>query len=242
MRFQVFPAIDLRHGRAVRLEEGRPDAETAYSHDPVATARAFAAAGAEVLHVVDLDAAFGDGENRALIGAIATAVAIPVQVGGGVRSDADVDALFALGVARVIVGSAAVENPPWVGALVEQHGAERIVIGIDARDGEVRTRGWLEGSARSALEVARDMHARGATQAVYTDISRDGMLGGTDLEGTVALARDSGLQLIVSGGVASAEDVRAAAERAGEGLAGIIVGKALYEGRITLAQALEAAC
>lgn len=242
MNFRVFPAIDLRHGRAVRLQEGRPDAETAYSDDPVATARAFAEAGAQVLHVVDLDAAFGTGDNREIIARVAATLSIPIQVGGGVRSDADVAALLDAGVHRVIVGSAAVENPDWVGSLVERHGADRIVVGIDARDGDVKTRGWLEGSSRSALEVARDMCARGATEAVYTNIANDGMLGGIDLEGTLALARDSGLRLIVSGGVGGAEDVRAAARSAGEFLSGIIVGRALYEGRLSVPEALKAAC
>jgi phosphoribosylformimino-5-aminoimidazole carboxamide ribotide isomerase len=240
--FTVWPAIDLRGGRVVRLSQGRDDARTEYGDDPVAVAESFVADGTQALHVVDLDAAFGDGSGRGHIARICAAVGdrVRVQVGGGVRSDADVEELLGRGVARVVVGSAAVERPAWVGELVARWGADRIIVGLDARDGDVKVRGWVDGSGRRAEELAAELAALGAGETVYTNIARDGMLGGADIDGSVALAR-AGLRVVVSGGVATLDDVREAARRAGEGLGGIIVGRALYEGRFTVAQALEAA-
>lgn len=235
--FMIFPAIDLRHGRVVRLSQGRDDAQTVYGDDPVAVAQAFEASGAQALHVVDLDAAFGDGDNRTQIRAITAAVGMPVQVGGGVRDDVSVDDLLACGVWRVIIGSAAVENPAWVGQVVQRVGTERVVVGIDARDGEVKLRGWVAGGGRSVQQVAHDMAAVGVRTVVYTDISRDGMLTGPDVEGSVLLARESGMQVVVSGGVGALGHLQAAAN-AGTGIDGVIVGKALYEKKFTLSQAL----
>ncbi len=237
--FTVFPAIDLRRGRVVRLSQGRDDAQTAYGDDPVAVATSFVEAGATALHVVDLDAAFGDGAQREVIGRIVDAAGVPVQVGGGVRDDAAADALLAVGVSRVIVGSAAVERPEWLGALVSRLG-ERVVVGIDARDGEVKLRGWVEGGGRSALEVASDVAARGVREVIYTDIARDGMLGGPDIAGSRELAEQAGVRVIVSGGVSGAGDIAAAAV-AGDGVVGVIVGRALYEGCVDVAGALRAA-
>lgn len=238
--FDIFPAIDLRGGRVVRLEEGRDEAQKAYGEDPVEQARAFEAAGAQHLHVVDLDAAFGDGDHREVIAAIVEAVAIPVQVGGGLREDGIVDAMLDSGVSRVIIGSAAVERPEWVDELVGRCGAERIVAGIDARDGEVRTRGWVEGSGQRAEEVAARMAASGVRTLIYTNIARDGMLSGPDIEASARLAKAAGVEVIVSGGVGTLDHIRDTMRSAYRGLSGIIVGKALYEERFTLKEALEA--
>jgi phosphoribosylformimino-5-aminoimidazole carboxamide ribotide isomerase len=235
--FTIFPAIDLRRGRVVRLQQGRDDAQTSYGDDPVAVAEQFEQAGAQYLHVVDLDAAFGDGDNREAIARIVAAVRMPVQVGGGVRNDAAVDALLSQGVRRVIIGSAAVEQPAWVADVVARVGAASVVVGIDARDGEVKLRGWVQGGGRSVTDVARDMAAAGVRTVVYTDIARDGMLTGPDTAGSAALAAASGLQVVVSGGVGALEHLLAAAA-AGPGIDGVIVGKALYEQRFTLQQAL----
>ncbi len=237
-RFALYPAIDLRRGRVVRLTQGQDDATTIYDLDPVSVARSYVDAGAECLHLVDLDAAFGDGNNREVIRAVVRALGVPVQVGGGVRSDEAARELLDAGVARVIVGSRAAEDPAWVADLVKQFG-EQIVAGIDARDGQVMLRGWVEGAGRSATDVARDMASAGIRTVIYTNIANDGMLSGPDFAGSAALARASGLGVIVSGGVGSLDDVRQAA--AGDTpFDGLIIGKALFEGRFTMAQAMEA--
>lgn len=237
--FTVFPAIDLRHGRVVRLEEGRDDRRTEYGDDPVAVAKSFVDAGAQAIHLVDLDAAFRDGDNRALIRDVIQAVGVPVQVGGGVREDAHVDALLELGVRRVIIGSAAVSNPEWVGALAERHG-DKIVAGLDAKDGEVRTHGWVEGSGIQVIELGKRMAELGVQRIIYTDIRRDGMLGGPNIEHSAKVARETGLEVVISGGVANAADIRASAATGEARVVGVIVGKAIYEGRVTAKEAVEA--
>lgn len=238
-RFALYPAIDLRRGQVVRLTQGQDDATTVYDLDPVSVARSYVDAGAECLHLVDLDAAFGDGNNREVIRAVVRELGVPVQVGGGVRSDEAARELLDAGVSRVIVGSRAAEDPEWVAGLVKQFG-EQVVAGIDARDGQVMLRGWVEGAGRSATDVARDMAAAGIRTVIYTNIANDGMLSGPDFEGTTALANASGLGVIVSGGVGSLNDVRVAAA-ADPPFAGLIIGKALFEGRFTMAEAMEAA-
>lgn len=237
--FTVFPAIDLRHGRVVRLEEGRDDRRTEYGDDPVAVAQSFVDAGAQAIHLVDLDAAFRDGDNRALIRRVVEAVGVPVQVGGGVREDAHVDALLDLGVRRVIIGSAAVSNPEWVGQLAQKHG-DKIVAGLDAKHGEVRTHGWVEGSGIQVVDLGRRMAELGVKRIIYTDISRDGMLGGPDIEGSAKIARETGLEVVISGGVAGAADIRASSQTGEPGVVGVIVGKAIYEGRVSPKDAVEA--
>lgn len=238
--FTLFPAIDLRHGRVVRLEEGRDDRSTIYGDDPVAVARGYVEAGAEAIHLVDLDAAFRDGDNRELIRRVVASVQVPVQVGGGIRNDESVEALLELGVRRVIIGSAAVSNPDWVGEVAAKHG-DKIVVGLDAKHGEVRTHGWVEGSGVSLTELGKVMAEKGIRRVIYTDISRDGMLQGPDITGSASLARETGLEVVVSGGVSGADDVRRAAAEADSGIVGIIVGKALFEGRTTVEEALAAA-
>lgn len=237
MSFRLFPAIDLRHGHVVRLTEGLDHATTRYSADPASMARRIQAEGAEALHVVDLDAAFRDGSQREIIASVVAAFDGPVQVGGGVRSAEDVQALLKAGVARVIIGSAAVDNPAWVREMVDAHG-EAIVVGIDARDGIVRTHGWTESGGRTVDEVAGDMVAAGVREVVFTNIARDGRLEGPDLDASEAVARH-GLRVVVSGGVGSLDHVRETWDRRSAGFSGLIIGKAFYEGALSLADAME---
>ncbi|MCC7509623.1 MAG: 1-(5-phosphoribosyl)-5-[(5-phosphoribosylamino)methylideneamino]imidazole-4-carboxamide isomerase [Planctomycetes bacterium] len=237
MAFTIYPAIDLRHGKVVRLVQGKADAETVYGDDPVETAAAFQAQGARWLHVVNLDGAFGEStENLSVLKAIADDVGIPIQFGGGLRSMADVDKALSLGASRVILGTAAVRNPQLVRDAAARL-AGSVVVGIDARDGKVAVEGWTETSDMAAPELARRMFDAGVSRFIYTDIARDGMEVGPDLEGAKPLAAIA--WVIASGGVGKLEHV-AAAKKAGEQIDGLIIGKALYEHRFTLRDALLA--
>jgi phosphoribosylformimino-5-aminoimidazole carboxamide ribotide isomerase len=235
----LFPAIDIRHGRVVRLSQGEATRQTVYGDDPVAVAERFAGQGAEWIHVVDLDRAFGDGENLGVVARVVARVGgrATIQLGGGLRSLDAVRRGLAQGVSRVVLGTAAAIDPGIVGAAVRAEGADRIAVGIDARDGRVAVRGWTETSALEAAELARRVAGEGVRTAIYTDVARDGMLVGPDVAGARRLAA-AGLEVIASGGIASLDDLRAV-EAAG--LAGAIVGRALYEGRFSLADALAAA-
>ena len=241
----IYPAIDLRRGRCVRLVQGDPRAETVVSDDPVATARRWASLGAEWLHVVNLDGALSDasgaGQNMEALRGILEAVGVPVQFGGGLRSLADIEAALALGVARAVVGTAAVTHPDLVQTALARFGAERIALAIDARDGCVATHGWQQLSQVTAMTFARHMQTLGVKRVIYTDIARDGTLTGINAPACAALAAGSGLSVIASGGVASLEDVRRAKQVEASGVEGLIVGKALYAGQLDLAQALEVA-
>lgn len=241
-RFVVYPAIDLRKGRVVRLERGDPERQTVFDNDAQAVAERWVAAGATWLHVVNLDGAFEEGgtANWAALPALA-ALGARVQFGGGLRSLADVERALEQGAARVVLGTAAVEDPEMVGEAVARFGAERVAVGIDARDGMVRTRGWQAEGGLEVLELGQRMRALGATTAVHTDISRDGVFAGVNAGASAELAQKSGLQVIASGGVASMVDVRRAAGYARQGVVGVIVGRALYEGRLDLGEALKAA-
>jgi phosphoribosylformimino-5-aminoimidazole carboxamide ribotide isomerase len=240
--FTIFPAIDLRHGKVVRLEEGRDDRKTEYGDDPVAQAQSFVDAGAQALHVVDLDAAFRDGSNKEIVRKIVEKVDIPVQIGGGIRTTEMVAELLETGVKRVIIGSAAVSNPDWVAEVTEKWD-EQIVVGIDAKDGEVKTHGWVEGSGKRVEELASAMSKRGVKRVVYTDIANDGMLTGPDSEGSARLAKAADIEVVISGGVGTIEHVKTAAQIAKdeERVVGIIIGKAIYDGRVSLKEALEVA-
>lgn len=240
--FALYPAIDLRRGRCVRLQKGEADRETVYSDDPLEMARGFASAGAAWVHVVDLDAAFGTGTNRPLIRDIAASLSIRIQTGGGLRTEADLAEVLESGVSRAVIGTAALENPELVRRAVERWGAERIAVGLDARGRRPAARGWTEETGQDLFDVARRMVEAGARTIVYTDIERDGMLGGPNLDLSAELAEASGAEVVVSGGMRGMEDVRAVAERArgGARLAGAIIGKAIYEGRMDLAEALRA--
>lgn len=235
----LYPAIDIRHGRVVRLSQGEATRQTVYGDDPVAVAERFAEQGAEWIHVVDLDRAFGEGENLALVRRIVARAGwrAKVQLGGGLRSADLVKAGLEQGVSRVVLGTAAALDAPLVPAVLAAEGAERIAVGIDARDGQVAIRGWTETSNLTADALARRVVADGARTIIYTDVARDGMLAGPDLEGARRL-QQMGATVVASGGVAGIADIRAVRDA---GLAGVIVGRALYEGRFGLVEALEAA-
>jgi phosphoribosylformimino-5-aminoimidazole carboxamide ribotide isomerase len=237
----IFPAIDLKQDpegrcRCVRLLQGRADAETEFSADPPAVALRWQEAGAEWLHVVDLDGAFqGRPVNTATIRAIVDAVEMKVEVGGGIRDDAAVELLLGdVGVTRVVIGTRALADPDWFGALCERHPG-RIVAGIDARDGRVAVAGWTEDSGVDATEAARMLAGRGAAAVIFTDIATDGMLAGPNIEATVRLAEAIGVPVVASGGVSTLDDVRALSQFP---LQGAIIGKALYTGAIDLAEAV----
>lgn len=236
----LFPAIDIRGGRCVRLLRGDYDAETVYGDDPVAQALAFERAGAPWIHVVDLDAArTGDPVNREVVAAVAATVSVPVQTGGGVRSVHAAEALYGAGVERVVIGTAALTDPDLVISLAASN---RVAVGLDARSGEVATDGWMEGSGRTVLEVAEEFADAGVDAFVVTDIAVDGTLEGPDLAGLGAMLAATEVDVIASGGVGSLDDLVALdALRGGRrALAGAIVGKAIYEGRIDVRAAVDA--
>jgi len=238
----LYPAIDLKGGQVVRLRRGDMAKATIYSGEPGLQARRFAAAGFRWLHVVDLDGAFaGRPANAAAVEAILAAVpGLPVQLGGGIRSMATVEAWLSRGVRRVILGSAAVKDPDFARAACRAHPG-RVALGMDARGGMVATEGWAETSTLPALDLAKAYEDAGAAAIIYTDIDRDGMLGGVNLEATLALARAVSVPVVASGGVASLDDLAALAAVAEEGIEGVIIGRALYDGRIDPARALAVA-
>jgi phosphoribosylformimino-5-aminoimidazole carboxamide ribotide isomerase len=236
----LYPAIDLRAGRCVRLHQGDFAAEVVYDDDPVAVARAFAIAGAQWIHVVDLDAArTGEPANLAVIQRIAATVECRVQSGGGVRSIAAAEALIAAGAARVVVGTAAVENPGLVDDLCARH-PDQVAVGLDARGREVAVRGWIEGSGTDLLELAARFDSSGVAALIVTEIGRDGTLAGPDLDQLGAVLGATTTPVIASGGVGNLNDLEALAalDVDGRRLAGAIAGKAIYEGRFTVAEAL----
>jgi phosphoribosylformimino-5-aminoimidazole carboxamide ribotide isomerase len=238
-RFEVIPAIDLLAGQAVRLTQGRYEEATVYDANPAEVAARFASHGIARLHVVDLDGAkAGHPVNGEAIAAIVEAAGeVPVQLGGGIRTLAAVDEVLAAGVQRVILGTIALREPELVREAARRNPG-RVVVGIDAKDGRVAVEGWLEASDVAAPELAREFEDAGVAAIVYTDIARDGMLSGPNIAATVALAEAVSIPVIVSGGVAKVEDLLDAAARAGDGIAGAIVGRALYTGAVDLAQAL----
>jgi phosphoribosylformimino-5-aminoimidazole carboxamide ribotide isomerase len=237
MSFTVYPAIDLRAGKVVRLKEGDPARMTAYSDDPAETARRWLDAGAGWLHVVNLDGAFGENDdaNRWALEQILT-LGAQVQFGGGMRSLYAIEQAVELGVSRVILGTIAIEQPEVVDAALTRFGPEKIAIGIDARDGLVRVRGWKQNSGMPASNLALQMRKLGVRTIIFTDVSRDGLGSGLNIPSTRALARMTGLDVIASGGVHTLVDVKAAHQA---NLAGVIIGRALYEGTIDLREAVK---
>jgi phosphoribosylformimino-5-aminoimidazole carboxamide ribotide isomerase len=234
----LFPAIDLKDGQCVRLEQGDMGRATVFNLDPAAQARAFAAQGFEYLHVVDLDGAFaGKPVNAQAVERMLQAVTMPVQLGGGIRDLSTVEAWLAKGIARVIIGTAAVRDP----ALVKQAAKAfpgRVAVGLDARDGKVAVEGWAESSELTVLEIARRFEDAGIAAIIFTDISRDGLLKGLNLDATIKLAEAIAIPVIASGGLASIEDVKALLAPRAKKLAGAIAGRALYDGRLDPASAL----
>ncbi|MDQ4077025.1 MAG: 1-(5-phosphoribosyl)-5-[(5-phosphoribosylamino)methylideneamino]imidazole-4-carboxamide isomerase [Chloroflexota bacterium] len=239
----IFPAIDLRHGRCVRLYQGDPQQETVFSEDPVATALHWADQGAEWLHVVNLDGALGEeSESPIAVRRIVSAMAerdIPVQFGGGLRTMEDIDAALDWGVTRVILGTIALREAELVQAAIDKHGAERIVVGIDAREGHVAVEGWQETSTVTALALAEQMKEAGIKRIVYTDITRDGTQRGANIAKTGELAQKSSLHVIASGGVGSLDHLLQVRWIEPYGVEGVIIGRALYEGKFTLREALD---
>ena len=233
----IYPAIDLKGGKCVRLQQGDMQKATVYGEDPAAVAASFEQKGAKWLHVVDLDGAFaGESVNLTAIAAILGKVNMPVQLGGGIRSMQQLDRLMKLGISRAILGTAALRDEDFLGQAVEKYG-NKIAVGIDARDGRVAVKGWAEESSVSPLDLARKVGSLGVRTIIYTDISRDGMLSGPNFEATEQLIRETGLEVIVSGGVADISHVEKAK---GINAYGIIIGKALYTGAVKLEEAVKA--
>lgn len=240
MKFEVIPAIDLLDGAVVRLRQGRRDEVTVYSRDPVAFARQFEDAGATRLHVVDLNGAFdGDSGHGELIAAICKATSLKVDVGGGVRSVETARRLWEAGASEVVVGTRALSDPELIDALLAEN-RDGVVVGIDAKDGRVATHGWVEASDVEAVAFARDLAGRGVRRLIYTDIATDGMLSGPNLEAQREMARAvPDTSIVASGGVAELSDVLALKDLGEPNLAGVITGRAVYDGRLDLAQAVR---
>jgi phosphoribosylformimino-5-aminoimidazole carboxamide ribotide isomerase len=236
--FTIYPAIDLRQGKVVRLKQGDPQRQTVYGDDPAATARRWLEAGAHWLHVVNLDGAFGEADTanrQALAEIIKTASGYDanVQFGGGMRSLLDVAKALEMGIGRAVLGTLAVEQPELLKEGLERFGVQHLAAGLDARDGLVRVRGWAEGTNLRAVDLAQQMAKLGLRWLIFTDVARDGVGSGLNLASTLELARSSGLNVIASGGVDSLEDIHRARQ---SGLPGVIVGRALYEGKIDPAE------
>ena len=237
----VLPAIDLKGGAVVRLRQGRAERETRYASDPVAVGREWQEQGARWLHVVDLDGAFsGRPKHLALLQQMVNAIDVPIQFGGGLRTRDNIERALTIGAARVILGSVALTDPDLLNSAVEQH-EERIAVAIDGRGGKVSISGWQEDREASPVELASRLKAAGIARIVYTDITRDGTLKGPNVEATKRVAQETGLAVIASGGVSTLDDIRRLAQLQAVGVEGVIVGKALYERRFTLAEAIAAA-
>jgi phosphoribosylformimino-5-aminoimidazole carboxamide ribotide isomerase len=241
MSFTIYPAIDLRAGKVVRLQEGDPARLTSYSDDPAQTARRWLSMGARWLHIVNLDGAFGENDslNRIALSAISAVTkefGVQIQFGGGLRSMDDIQGAIELGISRVVLGTIAIRHPEMVTEALQKFGAEKIAVGIDARAGFVYVRGWKDNSGISAMELATQMRNLSLRTIIFTDIGRDGLGSGLNISATRELAEGSGLEVIASGGVHSMKDVIAAREA---DLSGVIIGRALYEGTIDLKEALE---
>lgn len=240
--FEVYPAIDLRHGQVVRLQEGNPSRQTVFDNDPVAVARRWAETGARWLHLVNLDGAFDEVGQAAVefdaLLRMLCQVGPHIQFGGGVRSLARIETALKVGVSRVVLGTVAVEQPQLVREAVSHFGAHVLAVGLDARQGRVRTRGWQADGGLTAIELGKQMKAYGVELLVHTEIERDGLLTGVNAQASAELAQACNLSVIASGGVASLDDIRRTQAKESQGIVGVIVGRALYQGRVSLRQAL----
>lgn len=236
----IYPAIDLRGGRVVRLQQGDPDRQKIYSDDPLAVANRWLAAGADWLHVINLDGAFQTANDNLSILEQLARLDVYVQFGGGIRSLDDAARAIDAGASRVILGTAAVQNPELVSEFIGRWGAEALTVALDARGDRVATHGWQQASEWSPADLGREFARQGAIHALYTDVSRDGELEGVNVAATIRLAEETGLQVIASGGVSSLRDVLELCES--DQVAGAILGKALYEGIIDLAEVIRLAC
>jgi phosphoribosylformimino-5-aminoimidazole carboxamide ribotide isomerase len=250
---EIYAAIDLKNGKCVRLMQGDPDHETIYSDSPVTMAERWEELGADWIHVVNLDGALGDPDKSAknvdALQAIIDRVSIPIQFGGGLRSPEDIKRTLMMGVSRVVIGSMAADRPRQMLDILGQFGPEQVALGLDVRDGKVATSGWKKLAATGAIELVQLIHTAGLAHVIHTDISRDGMLTGINLEASINLAeagqnpdgKKPPFKVIVSGGVASLEDVKQVKAAENKGLEGLIIGKALYTGAIDLAEAVQVA-
>jgi len=238
----VIPAVDIKDGKCVRLLQGRMEDATVYSDTPWEMALRWQKAGGTIVHIVDLNGAVeGHGVNDDAVREIVKRVDMVTELGGGTRNMARINALLDMGVDRVILGTAAVENPVLVSEAIEQYGPEKIIVGIDAKNGIAATRGWIENGRQSAVELGLDMKDLGIERIIYTDIARDGMLTGLNIAETETMAQKTGLKITASGGVSSLDDIRALKQIEHSGVDSVIVGKALYEGKFELEEAIEIA-
>ncbi len=238
----VIPAVDIKDGKCVRLLQGRMEDEKVYSETPWKMALRWQEAGGTILHIVDLNGAFeGYGVNDDAVHEIIDRVDMFTELGGGIRDMERIDTLFGMGVGRVILGTAAVENPVLISEAVKKYGSEKIAAGIDARNGIVATRGWAEDCGRPAIELGLEMKDIGIKRIIYTDIARDGMLSGPNIEETERIAKETGLMITASGGVSSLEDILALKQFEHLGVDSVITGKALYEGKFKLEEAIKIA-
>lgn len=235
----IYPAIDMRGGKVVRLREGDPNRQTVYGDDPLTMARRWLDEGSEWLHVVNLDGAFAAAHDNGAVLPQMAELGAKIQFGGGLRSMTDIETAFARGASRVVIGTAAVQNPALVDEALARYGVEAVCVALDSRDGYVTTHGWQAKSEWTTTEFGREMAARGVQHCLFTDVAQDGGLGGVNRDATITLAQDTGLQVIASGGVSTLDDIRALA--ASGVVAGAIIGMALYEGRIKLAEAIAIA-
>ncbi len=235
----IYPAIDLRGGKVVRLKEGDPNRQKVFSEDPIATAQQWLAQGAKWIHIVNLDGTFATLNDNARILEAVAKFDVKVQFGGGLRSITDIERAMEQGASRVIIGTAAIEQPELMSEVIERWGSEKVAVGLDARDGKVATHGWQNKTNLTPLELGKKMVERGVIHALYTDVNRDGLLQGVNVESTAELARETGMQVIASGGVGSLDDIKRL--RATGVVAGAVIGMALYEGRFGLADALALA-
>jgi phosphoribosylformimino-5-aminoimidazole carboxamide ribotide isomerase len=239
-KFTIFPAIDLRNGRIVRLEQGDPEKETVFGTNPVKMAQKWIDVGSQWLHVINLDGAFDEAgaANWEALSAIAE-LGAKVQFGGGIRSLDDIARALDVGVKRVILGTVAIENPDIVSQAIDKFGKNKIIVGIDAYNGRVKTRGWQRDTAVNPVSLGKEMKELGVKTIIYTDIARDGLLGGVDVQATVQLSRVTGLNVIASGGVASLEDISRCYDQAEHGVVGVITGRAIYDGSLELEEAFK---